>query len=619
MAVDRRQLLLGATAAGLAASAPALAWAATAGPVANPKLAGLLDDFVQEMLVASPETATSLGLDTGANAGLKGKLSDASAAGRKAAIAGYESRRRRLAAIDRATLSPSDVTIYDTVDYAQGLGAQGGKFSYGIDNANPYIVSQQNGAILGTPEFLNSQHLIASKADADAYVARLDALATVIGQETARIQSDAAAGVSPPDFILNNALGQLRGMRAVPAADTRLVASLVERTQAKGIAGDSAAHGAKGLGQDRAAQATAIVKDRIQPALDGQIAALAALQAKAGSDGGVWRLPDGEAYYAWALRIGTTTDRTADDIHAMGLEQGAAIDAQMDAVLKSQGFTQGTVGERMSALTRDPQFLYPNTEAGKADLLAYLNGRIAAIRPHMAHLSKLNLKAEVEVRPVPKEIEAGAGLGYMNFASLDGSRPAIYYVNLQDTGNWPRYTLCSLTMHEAIPGHAWQGAYLAERSDRIPTISSLMGFNAFIEGWALYAEQMADEVGMYDDDPMGRLGYLQALRFRAARLVVDTGLHHKRWSRDKTIDWMTAATGRARSAITSEVDRYCASPGQACGYKVGHTEIVRLRETAKAALGAKFDIRDFNDAVVATGGVPITVLASVIDRYVKGA
>lgn len=607
MAVDRRQLLLGATAAGLAASAPGLAWAVAAGPVANPKLAGLLDDFVQEMLAAWPETATSLGLDTGTNAGLKGKLGDASTAGRKAAIADYESRRKRLKAVDRATLTPSDVTIYDTVDYAQGLGAEGGKFSYGLDNANPYIVSQQNGAILGTPEFLNSQHLIATRADADAYVARLDVLATVISQETARIQADAAAGVSPPDFILGNALGQLRGMRAVPAADTRLVASLVERTKAKGIAGDYAG------------QATAIVKDRIQPALDGQIAALTALQAKASADGGVWRLPDGEAYYAWALRIGTTTDRTADDIHAMGLEQGAAIDGQMDAVLKSQGFTQGTVGERMSALTRDPRFLYPNTEAGKAELIAYLNGRIAAIRPHMAHLSKLGLKAEVEVRPVPKEIEAGAALGYMNFAALDGSRPAIYYVNLHDTGNWPRYTLCSLTMHEAIPGHAWQGAYLAERRDRIPTISALMGFNAFVEGWALYAEQMADEVGMYDDDPMGRLGFLQALRFRAARLVVDTGLHGKRWSRDKAIDWMTAATGRAKGAITSEVDRYCASPGQACGYKVGHTEIVRLRETAKKALGAKFDIRDFNDAVVATGGVPITVLASVIDRYVKGA
>ncbi len=606
MAVDRRQLLLGAAAAGVAASAPNLTFAAAAGPVDNPKLAKLLDSFVQEMLVASPETATSLGLDGGANAGLKSRLSDASITGRKATVADYAGRRKRLKGIDRAGLTPSDATLYDTVDYAQGLGAEGGKFSYGLDTANPYIVSQQNGAALNTPEFLNSQHLIGVKADADAYVARLEGLAVVLDQETARIQADAAAGVSPPSFILTNALGQLNGMRTVPAGETGLVRSLVERTKAKGIAGDYAG------------AATAIVGQKILPALDRQIAALTALQAGASPDGGVWRLPDGEAYYAWALRTGTTTERTADDIHQMGLDQGAAIDAEMDAVLKSQGFTQGTVGERMGALTRDPRFLYPNTDAGKAELLAYLNGNIAAIRPHMARLSKLNLKAEVEVRPVPKEIEAGAGLGYMNFASLDGSRPAIYYVNLQDTGNWPRYTLCSLTMHEAIPGHAWQGAYLAERRDKVAPISALMGFNAFVEGWALYAEQMADEVGMYADDPLGRLGYLQAQRFRAARLVVDTGLHHKRWSRDKAIDWMTAATGRAKRAITSEVDRYCASPGQACGYKVGHTEIVRLRETARTALGAKFDIRDFNDAVVATGGVPITVLASVIDRYIKG-
>lgn len=605
MAVDRRQLLLGAAAAGVAAAGPGLSWAAPAGPVANPELAALLDVFVQEMLSDSPETATSLGLDNGANAGLKSKLSGASAADRRAAITAFEDRRARLAKIDRRTLTPSDVTIYDTVDYAQGLGAEGGKFSFGLDYANPYVVSQQNGAAMNTPEFLNSQHLIARKPDADAYVARLGALATAIEGETARIQADGASGVLPPDFILANALGQLNGMRAVKAADTRLVASLVERTKAKGIEGEYAR------------QATEIVQNRIYPALEGQIETLTRLQAKAGSDAGVWRLPDGEAYYAWALRCGTTTTRTPDEIHQMGLEQGAAIDAQMDGVLRSQGYTQGTVGERMTALTKDPQFLYPNTEAGRADLIAYLNGNIAAIRPHMAKLSKLGLKAEVEVRPVPKEIEAGAALGYMNFASLDGSRPAIYYVNLQDTGNWPRYTLCSLTMHEAIPGHAWQGAYLAERQDKVAPISALMGFNAFVEGWALYAEQMADEVGMYDEDKLGRLGYLQAQRFRAARLVVDTGLHHKRWSRDKAIDWMTAATGRAKRAITSEVDRYCASPGQACGYKVGHTEIVRLRETAKAALGSKFDIRDFNDAVVSTGGVPISVLDSVIDRYIK--
>ncbi|HET6970133.1 MAG TPA: DUF885 domain-containing protein, partial [Phenylobacterium sp.] len=285
----------------------------------------------------------------------------------------------------------------------------------------------------------------------------------------------------------------------------------------------------------------------------------------------------------------------------------------------AQGYTKGTVGERMSALTKDPKFLYPATDQGKADLVAYLEGRIAAIRPHLPKISKLGLKAPVQVKPVPKEIEAGAGLGYMNFAAIDGSRPAIYYVNLHDMANWPKFTLTSLTMHEALPGHAWQGAYLAERHDEIHTIASLIGFNAFVEGWALYAEQLADEVGMYKDDPLGRLGYFQAQRFRAARLVVDTGLHDQKWTREHAIEWMVGATGRSTPAITSEVDRYCASPGQACGYKVGHTEIVRLREKARKALGPKFDLRDYDDAVVTTGGTPLSVLESVIDRYIAAA
>jgi uncharacterized protein (DUF885 family) len=288
----------------------------------------------------------------------------------------------------------------------------------------------------------------------------------------------------------------------------------------------------------------------------------------------------------------------------------------MDGILKSQGYSQGTVGERMSALTRDPKFVYPNTEAGRRELIAYIEGRIAAIRPLLPKLSKLGLQAPVQVKPVPKEIEAGAGLGFTSVAAIDGSRPAIYYVNLRDTGNWPKYTLASLTMHEALPGHAWQGAYLAERHDQVHTISSLISFGAFAEGWALYAEQLADELGMYADDPMGRLGFLQALRFRAARLVVDTGLHDRRWTREKAIEWMVSATGRSVGAVTSEVDRYCALPGQACAYKTGHDEMVRLREKARTALGPRFDIRDYNDAVVTTGGSPLAVLETVVDRYV---
>jgi len=610
MHTNRRQLLLGAAAVGAVSALPLAGCspqAAAKGPVANAKLATLLDSFVQEILVGSPETATSLGLDKDALAGLKSKLSDASAAGRRKVVEDYQGRATRLKAIDRKSLGEHDTTLYDTVLASQELGAEGGTFSYGGDFANPYVISQQNGAVGGIPEFLNSQHLIKAKSDVDAYIARTEALAGVIDQETERFKTDVAAGVTPPDFILANLLGQLKGFRAQQAGETGLVKSVVDRAKGIGIAGDFAA------------PVTALVSDKIFPAIDRQIAAVEAARKTANSDAGVWKLPQGEAYYAWGLKVGTTTTMTAEEIHQMGLEQGKAIDAEMDALLKGEGYTTGTVGERVSALTRDPKQLFANTDAGRAELIAYLNAGIDKIRPHMAQLSKLGLKAAVEVKPVPKDIQDGAALGYMNFASLDGSRPAIYYVNLKDTGNWPRYSLNSLTMHEALPGHAWQGAYLAEKHDLIHPISALMGFNAFTEGWALYAEQLADEVGMYKGDALGRVGYLQAQRFRAARLVVDTGLHAKRWTRDQAIAWMTQATGRATGAVTSEIDRYCASPGQACGYKVGHTEIVRLRERAKAALGAKFDLRDFNDTVVATGGTPLTVLGTVIDRYIAGA
>ena len=603
MNAHRRHVLLTGAALGLSAAAPLTAFAAETKAVTDTRLASLLDAFVEEMLQADPETATSIGLDKGARAALKSRLNDRSAAGRAGQVAGYADRAKRLRAIPRAGLTGRDLTTYDTVLYAMDLGAEGGRFSYGGDVAVPYVVSQQNGTVANTGEFLNSQHLIESKADCDAYLARLEQYSTALDQESARMAEAATKGVVPPDFLLTKALGTITELRGTQAGATRLVTSVDERAKAKGLG-------------DYAAQATAIVTDKVQPALDRQIAAVQALQAKATHDAGVWKFPDGADYYRWGLKCGTTTNRTADDIHKMGLDQGAAIDADMDRILRGQGYTQGSVGERMSALTKDPRFLYPNTDAGKAELIAYLNGRIAAIRPYLPKISKLGLAAPVQVKAVPKEIEMGAGLGYMNFAAIDGSRPAIYYVNLHDTGNWPRYTLSSLTMHEALPGHAWQGAYLAERHDQVHTISSLIGFNAFIEGWALYAEQLADEVGIYKDDPLGRLGYWQALRFRAARLVVDTGLHDKRWTREKAIDWMTAATGRSSGAITSEVERYCASPGQACGYKVGHTEIVRLREKAKAALGPKFDLRDFDDAVVTTGGTPLMVLESVIDRYI---
>ena len=408
----------------------------------------------------------------------------------------------------------------------------------------------------------------------------------------------------PPSFVAANALGQLQRFRAVAAAAQPMVGSLATRATKAGITGDWAA------------RCTKAIESIVYPALDRQIAAFAASTRDAPETAGVQRLPDGEAYYAYGLRLGTTTTTSADEIHRIGLAQNAGIKATIDKILRAQGMTKGSVGERVVALNSNPRFLFPDTDAGRNQLIAYINGKIAAQRALMPRVSAMKMKAPVDVKRVPVDIQDGAPLGYMNFASLDGSRPATYYVNLKSTSLWPKYQLATLSAHEAVPGHAWQGAYLAENRDRIPLISSMMGFNAFTEGWALYAEQLMDEMGLYKTDPFGRIGYLQAQQFRACRLVVDTGLHSKAWTREQSVAFLVAETGKGRDAMTSETDRYCVSPGQACGYKMGHNVIVGLRDKAKKALGAKFNAAAFNDALIQTGGVPLALVPGVIDRMI---
>ncbi|HEY0412590.1 MAG TPA: DUF885 family protein [Allosphingosinicella sp.] len=606
MDISRRDFFLSSAAAGLAAG---MAWPAFA--ALDPKLAGTLDAIAWDVLNRSPETLSLLGLDTGAHAAARAKLGDRSAAARAATVAGIARHRAMLAAVDRASLRGHDRLVYDSTAYLLANAAAGTRFPYGgigdFGGGNPYVISQQDGAYQGIPEFLDSVHRVENRSDAEAYISRLAAFAVALEQETQQARRDAARGVIPPDFILDTTLKQLRELRATPPAEARLVTSLTRRTKEKGIAGNWAA------------RAEALTARSIYPALDRQIAALAENRRKAKHTAGVYKLPQGEAYYRWLLQYSTSTDLSADEIHHMGLEQGRDLDARMDSVLKSQGMSRGTVGERLAALTRDPRQLFPDTDAGKREAVALVEAKIAQLRALLPQVSRMRMAAPLQVKRVPPDIESGAALGYMNFASLDGKRPAIYYINLKTTSNWPKFTIPSLSAHEGLPGHTWQGAYVAEHREDVPLIASLMGFNAYTEGWALYSEQLVDELGFYKDDPFGQLGMYQALRFRASRLVTDTGLHAKRWSREQAVDYMVASTGRARPAITSEVDRYCASPGQACGYKVGHTEIVRLRDKAKAALGARFDVRDYNDAVIEAGAVPLAVLATAVDDYIARA
>ena len=607
--MDRREMLAVSLASAVAATLPGLSRAAAAAPSASaPALAALLASFTEELLQLAPETATSLGLDHGARQSLKSQLDDASHEGEARWSTQVKSMLTRLAAINPAQLSPTDQIHYDSVKYAATVGIQGTQFFYGggarafTGGAAPYAVSQQNGALTRIPEFLNTQHQIANSADAEAYLERINALARVFDQESALIAEHAARGVMPPRFIASNALGELVHFRQLPAIQQPLVLSLAARTKAQGITGEWDT------------RASALLQSQVYPALDRLIAAFTKATAHAPDTAGIYRLPDGDAYYRWALKLGTTTDLSAAEVHAIGLDQNRAIQARMDTVLKSQGLTQGSVGDRARALNSDPRQLVADTDEGRKELLDYCMDRMAATRALVPKISGLGLKAPLMVKRVPVDIQDGAPLGYMNPASLDGVRPAIYYINLKSTALWPRYQIPTLTAHEGIPGHAWQGAYLAEHSEAIPLITLVMNFNAYIEGWALYAEQSVDELGYYTNDPFGQIGYLQAQQFRACRLVVDTGLHAMHWTREQAIQFLVTETGKGRDAMTSEIDRYCANPGQACGYKVGHNEILKQRERLRTKLGDKFKLTAFNDAVIMTGGLPVAQLGAAIDQ-----
>jgi uncharacterized protein (DUF885 family) len=617
MSISRRTLLLSTGAAALAAACSKrpdsnMAPPSTVPPKGATDLNRQLDAMTEALLREFPENATFRGVDQGAREALKHQLSDRSNAGRAARTEAAKARLASLRAIDRTTLPPEALAGYDSAIYAHELAVAGAEFAYGDVNilsaaasyiTTPFAVTQLSGNFVTIPDFLNSVHVIDSAAGAEAFLDRVKVYGTGLDQETDRLVSDAAQGVVAPRFVISNIGGQIEASLKPPVAEWSLVAALGNKTKAKGIPGDWEARVIK------------LLTDLIHPALVRQHDRLTGLLAQSTNDAGAWKLPRGDAYYAWTLKAGTTTDHSAEEIHNIGLEQVKEIEARMDTLLKAQGLTKGTPGERVEAMSRDPKFLFPNTDQGRTDLIAYLNGRVAAVRPRLPELFRTLPKVDLVIKRVPPEIEAGAPNGYEIDGSLDGTRPANYYINLRTTASWPRFLLPTLTFHEGFPGHAWQGAY----AGRLPLIRSLLQFNAYTEGWALYCEQLADEIGLYQDDPFGRIGYLSDQMLRACRLVVDTGLHAKRWTREQSVQFMVRYTGQPVESVQSEVDRYCAMPGQACGYMMGRLEIDRQRERAKQARGVKFDIRDFNDAMVLTGSVPLTVLADVTDRYIASS
>jgi uncharacterized protein (DUF885 family) len=599
--LDRRRFLLGTAAAG----AFVAAGCTTAGAprTAQSRARALYDEIFEAMLRVSPETATGLGLDSGARAHLKARLSDASSAGKMGSYKPMIEALPRLRRLDRSALDGRERAWLDTVIWVGERIAAFEPFPYGgVGGYNypvPYVLSQLTGSYQDVPDFLDSQHKIETSADADAYVSRLQDFARNVDFEVDHARADAGRGVVPPAYVIDKALAQTRTLRGEAARESGLVRSLVRRSREKGIAGDWAT------------AAAAVVEGRIYPALDRQIALLEELRRGAGTVAGVSRLPNGESFYANALRYHTSTTLTPDQAHEIGVRQVAELGAEADPLLRAEGLTTGSVGARLTALGEQERFLYPNTDAGREQLLADLVRQMEAVKARMPEVFTAVPRSGMEVKRVPPAIELGAPRGYAEGPSLDGSRPGAYYINLQDTRIWPRWALPTLTYHESIPGHLWQGSIVIENED-IPLLHRNIGIPAYGEGWGLYAEQLADEIGMYSGFRAGRIGMLQSFLYRAARIVVDTGMHAKGWSRDRAILYFAENVGLNRIAAESEIDRYIVWPGQAASYKLGHNEFVRLREQARGRLGPRFDIKSFHDAVLRGGDVPLEVLGTVV-------
>jgi uncharacterized protein (DUF885 family) len=577
-----------------------------AAPAPSPEDAAkaILDGIGERLLALAPESATTLGLDTGARATLRSQLADRSRGGQDAIATALRADLAQAEAIDTAALqSHATRTTVEVVKSAYRIALDGFALPYG-DVAvggwrnSPYVVIQNVGAYLDVPRFLDAEHPVRTAEDAEAYLARLESYARQLDGELARLQAAGGQGLIAPAFLLDKAIGQIGISVASAKQGGGLVESLVRRT--------------KDIPGTWGPRAEALTREKVAPALERQLAELKAPRGKATMDAGMWARPRGDEYYRWALRASSSTRMSPDEVHQLGQQQVVELQAQMDGILKGLGYTTGTVGARMTGLGDDRRFQFPDNDTGRAQILAFIQERLATIRAVLPKAFATLVKGNLEVRRLPPEEEPGAPGAYGGAGSIDGSSPGKYWINLRTTRLHSRYSLPTLTHHEAIPGHVWQGEY----SNQLPLIRTLLAFNAYSEGWALYAEQLADELGVYEGDPVGRLGYLQSIAFRACRLVVDTGLHAKRWTRQQAIEWFATTNGSGLEEVTSEVDRYCSWPGQACGYKVGHSEINRQRERARSALGPRFDLRQFDDTVVQGGNVPLDVLALNVDDLI---
>lgn len=471
-----------------------------------------------------------------------------------------------------------------------------------------YPANQMGGIQSGFPTFMDSSHQVNSVEDAEHYLSRMSELERKYEQHLLGLKIRENNGIIPPRFVIDRVLEEMRNFVATPAEENILYTSLAEKmAEAEDI--DEA------QAEEILARVEVSIDENIYPAYGMFINYFSELEAKAGTEDGYWHLPDGEAVYKLALRLFTTTDYTADEIHNIGLSEVDRIQAEMLEIFAAEGVdvSQGYT-DAMEAYSSWPEFYYEDSDEGRAQILEDYQLMLDEFDANLDGAFNIRPKAGMEVLRIPEFREKTAPGAYYMQPAIDGSRPGRFYANLYDIKATPKFGMRTLAAHEGIPGHHFQIA-IAMELEGVALLRKFAPFTAYTEGWALYAERVTWEQGLMPTNA-DNIGRLTAELFRAVRLVVDTGIHHKRWTREEAIEYMLANTGMAESDVISEIERYIVLPGQATAYKVGMMKILELRQKAMDGLGDQFDLRDFHDVVLKNGAVPLDILERLVDEYI---
>ncbi len=566
-----------------------------------------LDRMPLKIALKDPETLTSLGfLESMGINGHNAHLDDVHPARTDEFFADLRSFGEGLQQYDDADLDDGERLSKEIGLYLANMLADAEPFRY-----HTYPVNQLNGIQSAFPSFMDSMHQVHSAEDAEHYISRLGELPRKHEQYMLGLKIRERNGIIPPRFVIDRVLAEMNNFVETPAAENILYTSLAKKLEeAESI---DAATVEKLL-----AEAESAIEQSVYPAYSGFINYFGELHASAGEHHGYWHLPNGDAAYEIALRLFTTTSYTAEEIHAIGLAEVDRIQGEMLALMEAEGVDiSGGYTEAMDAYSSRPEFYYEDSDAGREQILEDYRVMIDEIDAGLDAVFNVRPQAELEVTRVPEFREKTAPGAYYQQPSLDGSRPGRFFANLYDIKATPKFGMRTLAVHEGIPGHHFQVA-IALELEGLPIFRRFSLFTAYVEGWALYSEQLASEYGLIATNA-DNIGRLTAELFRAVRLVVDTGIHKKRWTREEAIEYMIANTGMAESDVTSEIERYIVMPGQATAYKVGMLKILDLRQRARDQLGDRFDIRDFHDAILKNGAVPLDILDRLVDDYITEA